>query len=125
MLYEFRSRATGTVVMTADVAEPLLRAIGKEPTPTGIVTVAQLPDAIARLERAKAQPNPPALGSARPARPLGNAHDAGQPYPDPQARSVIHPDDDDMPVSFGQRAWPFLDLLQAAHAAGRDVVWGV
>lgn len=125
MLYEFRSRATGTVVMTADVAEPLLRAIGKEPTPTGIVTVAQLPDAIARLEKAKAQPTPPALGSARPAGPPGHAHDAGQAHPDPQARAVIRPDDDDMPVSFGQRAWPFLDLLQAAHAAGRDVVWGV
>ena len=127
MLYEFRSRATGTVVMTADVAEPLLRAIGKEPTPTGIVTVAQLPDAIARLEKAKAQPIPPALGSARPARPLGNTHEAAQAHPHPQARAVIRPDDgdDDMPVSFGQRAWPFLDLLQAAHAAGRDVVWGV
>ena len=54
MLYEFRSRATGTVVMTADIAEPLLRAIGKLPGRTGIVTAAQLPAAIDSLERAVA-----------------------------------------------------------------------
>jgi len=111
MLYEFRSRATGTVVMTADVAEPLLRAMGKEPTPSGIVTIAQLPEVIARLERARAHSSMEA--------PAQTEHTATQ------ASTHPHPDTLEPPVSFGARAWPLLDLLQAAHTAGRDVVWGV
>ncbi len=115
MLYEFRSRATGTVVMTADVAEPLLRAIGKEPTPSGIVTVAQLPEIIARLERARAQSSVEA--------PAKTDHPSTQ--ASTKALTHLDPEMPEPPVSFGARAWPLLDLLQAAHAAGRDVVWGV
>lgn len=118
MLYEFRSRATGTVIMTADVAEPLLRAMGKEPTPSGIVTVAQLPEIIARLEQARARSL--VNGGDRPELPATqDTH--------PTTRPAIPPDTEvpEPPVSFGARAWPLLDLLQAAQAAGRDVVWGV
>ena len=119
MLYEFRSRATGTVVMTGDVAEPLLRAMGKEPTPSGIVTVAQLPEIIARLERARTHSSmEEPEQAAHPA-----THSAA--HPSLQASTHQHPDTLEPPVSFGARAWPLLDLLQAAHAAGRDVVWGV
>ena len=111
MLYEFRSRATGTVIMTADVAEPLLRAMGKEPTPSGIVTVDQLPEIIARLEQARVRSSMDAPDQPRrPPTPHRNPPDTEMPEP---------------PVSFGARAWPLLDLLQAAKAAGRDVVWGV
>ena len=127
MLYEFRSRATGTVVMTADVAEPLLRAIGKEPTPSGIVTVAQLPEIIARLERARAQSSVEA--PAKTDHPSTHASTHPNPHPSTQAstKALTHldPEMPEPPVSFGARAWPLLDLLQAAHAAGRDVVWGV
>jgi len=127
MLYEFRSRATGTVVMTADVAEPLLRAIGKEPTPSGIVTVAQLPEIIARLERARAQSTMEA--PARTDHPSTQASTHPNTHPSTQAstKALTHldPEMPEPPVSFGARAWPLLDLLQAAHAAGRDVVWGV
>jgi len=107
MLYEFRSRATGTVIMTADVAEPLLRALGKRAEPRGIITVAQLPAAIERLERAKAA----ALES--PAAPIQAPN--GHPLESQEAPE---------PVSFGQRAWPLLELLRAALAGGRDVTWG-
>jgi len=123
MLYEFRSRATGTVVMTADVAEPLLRAIGKEPTPSGIVTVAQLPEIIARLERARAQSTMEA--PARTDHPSTQASTHPNTHPSTKALTHLDPEMPEPPVSFGARAWPLLDLLQAAHAAGRDVVWGV
>ena len=123
MLYEFRSRATGTVVMTADVAEPLLRAIGKEPTPSGIVTVAQLPEIIARLERARAQSTMEA--PARTDHPSTQASTQASTQPSTKALTHLDPEMPEPPVSFGARAWPLLDLLQAAHAAGRDVVWGV
>ena len=123
MLYEFRSRATGTVVMTADVAEPLLRAIGKEPTPSGIVTVAQLPEIIARLERARAQSTMEA--PARTDHPPTQTSTHPSTQPSTKALTHLDPEMPEPPVSFGARAWPLLDLLQAAHAAGRDVVWGV
>ena len=52
MLFEFKSRATGSVVMTADVGKKVLPLIGKTPDPKGIITVDQMPGAIAALEAA-------------------------------------------------------------------------
>ena len=43
MLYEFKSRRTGTVTMTQSVAERLLEIMGKTPGPAGIITVEQIP----------------------------------------------------------------------------------
>ena len=40
MLYEFRSRATGSVTMIGKAAEQVLKIIGKSPDATGIITVA-------------------------------------------------------------------------------------
>ena len=41
MLYEFRSRATGSVTMIGKAAEQVLKIIGKSPDATGIITVAR------------------------------------------------------------------------------------
>ena len=29
------------------------------------------------------------------------------------------------PVTLAQRAWPLIDMLEAAHAADREITWGV
>ncbi|MDO4232760.1 MAG: DUF1840 family protein, partial [Lautropia sp.] len=59
MLYEFRSAATGTVTMVNKTGRQILEIIGKSPDPTGIITVAQIPAAIAALEKAaRAEPAP-------------------------------------------------------------------
>ena len=63
MLYEFRSRATGSVTMVGKAAEQVLKIIGKSPDATGIITVAQIPAAIAALEQAAEREQPPAIGS--------------------------------------------------------------
>jgi hypothetical protein len=52
MLYEFKSKATGTVTMTGTVAERILAIVGKEASSKGIFTVEQMPDAIAALQAA-------------------------------------------------------------------------
>ena len=52
MLYRFKSRATADTLMLDTVAEPLLTIMGKEITPQGVITVAQIPDAIAALKQA-------------------------------------------------------------------------
>jgi hypothetical protein len=105
MLYEFKSKAAGTVVMTGPVAERLLAIVGKEPGPTGIFTVAQMPAALAALQAAvdleKAEGPPPAGTDDEP-----------------------HPPDGPRAVSLAQRAWPLMELLRAAHKADQPVTWG-
>ena len=104
MIYEFKSRATGPVVMTQRVAENILETIGKAPGPQGIVTVDQMPAAIHALETAVARERAAPRDGSAPA----EADEDGEPA-----------------VTLGQRAYPFIEMLRAAHAAGRDVTWGV
>lgn len=109
MLYEFRSTATGTVTMVSKTGRQILEIIGKSPDSTGIITVAQIPAAIAALEKA---------ARAEPA-PTGNE-------PDDQDRDQDERDDPPEPeVSLQQRVAPLIELLRAAHAANADVTWGV
>lgn len=104
MLFEFRSRATGTITMTSKTGAEILRIIGKSPDPTGIITVAQIPDAIAALKQAADNEPPPPPETARP-------------------------QDDDSPrepfVSLRQRVFPLIEMLEQAKAADVDVTWGV
>jgi hypothetical protein len=115
MIYEFKSRATGTVVMTKSAAEWILGVIGKQPGPTGIITVDQMPPAIEALRKA-VEDEKRAIREAR----RDSAH-----------RDEGAADDDrdgDKPsasVTHAQRAWPFIEMLVAAHDAQRDVTWGV
>jgi hypothetical protein len=122
MLYEFKSRAAGTVVMTGPVAEQLLAIVGKAPGPRGIFTVEQMPPALAALQAAvdqetadlaaAAQTSPrsgPRVGGEASAAGGGDPEDPRQPPP----------------VSLRQRAWPLMDLLRTAQAKGKDVTWGV
>ena len=55
MLYKFKSRATGDLILLNEQGLRLLQIMGKEPTAQGIVTVAQIPAAIAAIEAAVAQ----------------------------------------------------------------------
>jgi len=103
VIYEFKSRATGSVIMTQDVAEMLLKVIGKTPGATGIITVDQLPAAVAALRH-----DLPAEGA--------------------DADSESTDDDAEQPrssVSLQQRAFPLIEMMEAALKAGKDVTWGV
>src|SRR5947209_4812054 len=51
-MYRFKSKADGDLIMLAPVADQILRIIGREPAPQGIIEVAALPQAIAALEQA-------------------------------------------------------------------------
>ena len=101
MIYEFTSRATGNMVMTQAVAERLLRLIGKEPGPQGIITVAEMPGAIAQLKAAIAAEKS-AAGSAA---------------------AEEDPEKDKAP-GLAQRAFPMIELLERAHAGDKDITWG-
>src|SRR5674476_1494578 len=52
MIYKFKSQAAADVIMLQLNGDQMLTIVGKEPSPQGIITVAQIPVAIAALEAA-------------------------------------------------------------------------
>ena len=83
----------------------MLNIIGKDASPQGIITVAQIPAAIAALEAAVL------------------AHEAAQ-----ARRKEERPQEGEIEgdsVMLRHRSAPFIDLLRCSAQAGKDVVWGV
>lgn len=107
MIYKFKSKAAGDVIMTGVSGDHILRLLGKEPAPQGIILPADMPAAVAALERA-VQEDEAARREAEEA-----AAAAGETLP---AREGI---------SLRQRAWPLVEMLKRCHAADREIVWGV
>jgi hypothetical protein len=110
MLYEFKSRATGTVVMTGQVAEQVLAIVGKAPGPQGIFTVEQMGPAIAALQAAIERERTERESDARDADHHRDDEDEADRTPS---------------ISLAQRAWPLMDMLRAARAADQAVTWGI
>jgi hypothetical protein len=109
MIVTFRSQAAGDVIMFGDVAKRLMEVMGKESSEKGIVTVDQLPDAIARLKAAIAEDKARNAGVGEEKQPEVEAAPGGQrPY-----------------VSLAVRAVPLLELLEYSLKEKTPVVWGV
>ncbi len=116
MLFTFRSDASGDVLLFGEVAKKLLAIIGKDPEDTqGIVTVHQLPDAIALLRAAIEEDR------AREAeREKKRAAGEDESEEDREASRTGMA----APVSLAQRAWPLLEMLEAAQREEVPVIWG-
>ena len=110
MIVIFQSPASGDVIMFGDVAQRMMKLMGKEATDKGIVTVEQLPDAIARLKSAieedKTMHRQQVLEEER-----GTEADG---------KGGSRPS-----VSLTQRALPLLSMLEESLAEKKPVVWGV
>ena len=109
MLIVFKSKAAGDVMMFGDVAYALMEVMGKSPAPQGIVTVEQLPDAIARLKAAVARDK-----AEHPA--VDHDERRFEKTPEGGTREV---------VSLARRAVPLIELLEYSLKEGEPVVWGV
>ncbi len=107
MLYKFKSKVTGDLIMLEPNGRQILNIIGKDSLAKGILLPHDIPTAIAALERAIAQ-DEAALEQRRQ-----SAHDAGETLP----RADI--------VTLRQRAVPFIDMLKQCQRAEKEVVWGV
>lgn len=110
MIVIFKSDAAGDVIMFGDVAQRLMKIMGKEVTAKGIVTVEQLPDAIARIETAIATDKAQHAGVAEEDRPLSEVG----------ARGEMRPF-----VTLTQRAVPLLELLRWSLRKKKPMTWGV
>ena len=123
MLYKFKSRSTADLILLEPQGRRLLQIIGKEPGPTGIVTLAQIPAAVAALEAAVLDEEhriAAALAQAK-AQQAAAAHDAGD---DAESAAAKDDKDDNETVSLRQRAAPFIEMLRRSLEGGHDVVWG-
>ncbi len=105
MIYKFKSPATGDVIMMGPHGDELLHALGRSPSPKGVIDVADMPAAISALEAAVAE------DEARAA----NAPE--RPEQDDGSRRA--------PVGLKQRFWPMVEMLRRAQGAGEPVVWGI
>lgn len=108
MLYRFKTRNAGDVVMLEPHGKRMLKIMGKEPGPQGIVLQSDMPAVLAAL-RAAVEEEELQLAEQQAAHGTGNGP--------PPTRGDN--------VSLRQRALPLMELLKSAHAAGDSVVWGV
>jgi hypothetical protein len=107
MIYKFKSKAAGDVIMLGPTGDKVLALIGKDQAPKGIIEPAQMPAAIQALADAVAADDA-ARAAGKDAAEGGD--DAASP------RDAI---------SLRQRAWPLVEMLKRAHAADEPVTWGV
>lgn len=110
MLYKFKSKAGGDVIMLGVDGDRLMRIIGKEPAAQGILLVADMPAALQALEAA-------VLADERAPDP---AHDG-----EAQAQEARSGEPAGSRVALRQRAWPLMDLIRRALSGEHDVLWGV
>ena len=110
MLITFQSQAAGDVMMFSNVAMQMLRIIGKEPADKGIITVTQLPAAIAALKDAITADK--AVFTER--------------SPSGKEKFDTKPDDgQDQFVSASQRAQPLIELFEWSLQDAKPVLWEV
>ncbi len=107
MLYKFKSKAAGDLIMLEPNGRQVLQIIGKDPGPKGIIEPAQMGAAVQALESAIAK------------------DEAQQKQADDQAQAKGEKAVRSEGISLRQRAVPFVDMLRRAEKEGEDIVWGV
>lgn len=101
MLVKFISSETGELMMFAETAHELLAAIGKEGTARGTFTVEEMLPAAAALRAAVEHGGAPVL---------------------PEGEEGV---EKERPIALGQRAWPFIEMLERTARQGRkaNILW--
>lgn len=112
MLVRFKSKAAAEVLMYEEHAKQILDLLNKD-VKQGIITAAETPQAVARLEEEIAESRQRVEEARRDEQAAeGKEEDEEEAEPVEQ-------------VSFATRVYPFLEMLRAAKREGKDVVWGV
>ena len=113
MLYKFKSKATGDLIMLEPQGKHILKLIGKEPGAKGIILPNEMLAAIDALNAAVAQEELTIQAAKDASKGEG---EEGSPAPTADGPRAI---------SLKQRVVPFIDMLRRAHAEDKEVVWGV
>ena len=107
MLYKFKSKATGDIIMLEPQGKQILTIMGKEPGPKGVIEFGKMQAAIDALRLAVQREE------ATQAQAKADAEAKGEAPPRFEG------------IGLRQRVVPFIDMLQRAMAEEVDVVWGV
>lgn len=102
MALTFTSKAAAGITMLDANANQVLEIIGKERGERGIITAAEAPACIEKLQAAIAAHSEETAPSERE-------------EPERAARFV----------ALKTRLWPLIEMLERAHAKDADVLWGV
>jgi hypothetical protein len=108
MLYRFKSKAAGDVVMLEPNGKLLLEILGKDPAGPGILLPQDMPAACEAIARAVAQDE-----AAR-----AQLQEAAE---SEDETTVAEPER----VSLRMRVTPFLELVQHSQRENTEVVWGI
>jgi len=117
MLYKFKSKATGDLIMLEPQGRQILTIIGKDAGAQGIILPDEMLAAIHALQSAVVQEEQ----AYEAAKEL--AKEAAKDGSDPAAGASVG--DGPRGISLKQRVVPFIDMLRRAHAEDKEVVWGV
>lgn len=109
MLVVFKSASSADLLYFGDVAKLMMELMGKEPADQGVITVEQLPGAIAQLSAAIA-------GDQPQHREHLLADETKETDPDGNERPH---------VSLTRRALPLLEMLKTALKEKEPVMWGI
>lgn len=107
MLYKFKSKATGDLIMLEPNGQRMLEIMGKAITPKGIVLPEEMAAAVSALKQAIE------FEEAQQKLQSQEALDRSEPPPRMEA------------ISFRQRATPLIEMLQRCQQANKEMVWGV
>lgn len=103
MLVTFKTEAHAGITMFGKVAMDMVKMMGHTPVVPGAILAKDIPEALNRLKA-----NIESRENLPPSR--DEAEDEGE-------------EDDDADVSISHRALPLIDLLEAAAAADKHVMW--
>ncbi len=107
MLYKFKSKASGDLIMLEPHGRRVLQIIGKDPGPTGIIQPPEMAAAAQALAKAVEEEE------ARQQAAIEAARARGEPAPKFEA------------IGLRQRVHPFIEMLHRCEQADREIVWGV
>lgn len=107
MLYKFKSKATGDVIMLGQNGDQVMRIVGREPAAKGIFDLDAMGAVLTALEAAVAAEE---TASVKADEGVDNGAEAA-------AGAGT--------VSLRSRVWPLVEMLRRAQRAGEPVVWGV
>ncbi|HTH93993.1 MAG TPA: DUF1840 domain-containing protein [Rhodocyclaceae bacterium] len=106
MIVTFKSKAAGDVIMFGDVAQQLMKTMGKDADAKGIITPEQLPAAITALKSV--------IEAGRSQSTESAVDEEKESQVSPMARNV----------TMAQRAVPLLELLEWSLKKNTPVTWG-
>lgn len=107
MIYKFKSKAAGDVIMTGPVGDEVLRLLGRPASAQGIIEHGAMGGAIGALEQAVAADEAARAQAERDAAAEGRK---------------LAPREG---VSLRQRAWPLVEMMKRSQAEEADITWGV